>query len=217
MRDGGIQRGALNIADAHGCHTVILYGSRARGDATEGSDVDLVCIREDGPALRDARLVDGLYFDAFIYPEGALAPPEPSMLRVLPGVVLRERDGFAQDLLTRLKEIRDRGPAPLAEDERTARVLWAHKMIERIRGKAGPDADYRRMSLLTTSLEDYFALRGAWFRGSKAAFAWLLDHDPAAHAIFERAMRPGAGDAAIADLVLAVYGRPALGSAGRPE
>ena len=32
----------------HGCHTVILYGSMARGDATECSDVDVLGIRETG-------------------------------------------------------------------------------------------------------------------------------------------------------------------------
>ena len=53
MDQAAIDATALAIADAHGCHTVLFYGSRARGDADEGSDVDLLCIWDDGLAIRD--------------------------------------------------------------------------------------------------------------------------------------------------------------------
>jgi uncharacterized protein len=203
-----IERLALSVMDAHGCHTVLLYGSHARGDATPGSDVDLLCLREDGPALRDARLVDGIYLDAFISPEKTLATPEPSLLRVLGGVVLRERDGSGTALLARLQELHDRGPAPLPDDERRALVIWSRKMLDRFRGRQDIEASHRRMSLVVQALEDYFLLRNAWFRGSKEGFAWLREHDAAAYSLFDRAARPGAGDEAIADLVDVVYGHP---------
>lgn len=206
MEHREIERIALALMDAHGCHTTILYGSHARGDATLHSDIDLICIREDGPSVRDARVVDGIYIDAFVYPEAALKTLEPSLLRVLGGIVIRERDGFGSALLTRLQEVHDRGPTPLPDDQRRALVIWSQKMLDRFRGQRGLDADYRRMSLLIQALEDYFTLRGAWFRGSKAAFAWLLQHDSAAYVLFERAAQPGASDGAFSDLVQAVYG-----------
>src|SRR5213595_1617254 len=93
MTQDEIEAAASQIAGAHGCHTVILYGSRARGDGDESSDVDLLCIRDRGPAIRDARVVEGLYFDAFIYPQEALAAVDPPLLRILGGRTLRERDG----------------------------------------------------------------------------------------------------------------------------
>lgn len=99
MLDVQIERLAVTTMEAHGCHTVILYGSRARGDATLQSDVDLLCVREAGPAVRDARIVDGLYLDAFIYPEATLRKLEPSLLRVLGGIVVCERGGFGSALL----------------------------------------------------------------------------------------------------------------------
>lgn len=200
-----IERIALSIMEAHGCHTMILYGSRARGDATSHSDVDILYVRENGPAVRDSRLVEGVHFDAFVYPEAALATPEPALLRVLGGIVVRERDGFGSALLARLRELHDRGPAPLPDDERRALVLWSQKMLDRFRGQSGAEANYRRMSLLVQALEDYFSLRNAWFRGSKEAFAWLLQHDETAYTLFERASHPGASDGAFADLVQAVY------------
>ena len=59
MEHREIERITSTMMDAHGCHTSILYGSRARGDATSQSDIDLLCVREDGPAIRDVYIVDG--------------------------------------------------------------------------------------------------------------------------------------------------------------
>jgi len=205
---------ALAIADAHGCHTVVLYGSRARGDADDGSDVDLLCIRDDGPAVRDSRYVDGVYFDAFVSPRDAVATPDAALLRILGGQVMRERDGEGTALLDRVRALFERGPDPLPADEQTARVVWARKMLDRVRGKDGVDAEFRRLSLIVQALEDYFALRGLWFRGPKVAFPWLLTHDDAAHQAFETAMRPAADHDALLALVDAVYGPPPAAEQG---
>src|SRR5262249_41177910 len=150
-----IERIALGLMAAHGCHTTILYGSHARGDATPHSDVDILCVREDGPSLRDTRVVEGVYLDAFIYPEAALMSPDPSPLRALGGVVIRERDGFGAALLAGLRDLHDRGPAPVPDDERRAVLIWSRKMLDRFRGQRGIEADYRRMQLVLQSLEDY--------------------------------------------------------------
>ncbi len=201
-----IERVILDVMAAHGCHTAILYGSWARGQAGPQSDVDILYVREAGPAFRDARVLDGIYLDAFIYPEADLATPEPALLRVLGGRVIREANAFGTRLLATLQDLHDRGPTPMANDMRQVAVLWSHKMLDRFRGKSDLEAQYRRMQLLMQSLEDYFALRGAWFRGPKEAFAWLLQHDAATHRRFELAAQPNASDAAFAELVHAVYG-----------
>jgi predicted nucleotidyltransferase len=57
------------LREEHGCHTVILYGSRARGDAGPESDYDLLGVRERGESVRDTRVVDGAFLDAFVHPE----------------------------------------------------------------------------------------------------------------------------------------------------
>jgi hypothetical protein len=200
-----IERFALELMAAHGCHTALLYGSRARGYATPESDVDLLFVREDGPSFRDAHVANGLYIDAFVYPESALATPEPSLLRVLGGIVIQERDGFGTALLGKLRALDQRGPAAMPDDERRAVVLWSRKMLDRFRGQRGVEADYRRMQLLLQALEDYFALRNAWFRGSKQAFAWLREHDGPMYDRFERAARADASDADFEEIVRMVY------------
>src|SRR4029079_6271169 len=198
---------ALAIADAYGCHTVVLYGSRARGDVDEGSDVDVLCIRDDGPSFRDSRVIDRVYFDVFVYPRDAVATVDVALLRILGGLVLRERDGEGTALLSRVRDRFHRGPDPLPADDQTARIVWAHKMLTRIQSSDSVEADYRRMELAVQALEDYFLLRTLWYRGPKVAFPWLLTHDDAAHQAFEAAMQPGAGPDALAALVSAVYGQ----------
>lgn len=206
MNINDIERVALDVMAAHGCHTAILYGSWARGQATPQSDVDILYVREHGPAFRDARVVDGIYLDAFIYPEADLASPEPALLRVLGGRVIREANGFGIGLLARLQDLHARGPAPMPDDLRQVTLLWSHKMLDRFWGQSGLEPQYRRMQLLLQSLEDYFALRGTWFPGPKEAFAWLGEHDIATYQRFDRVAQPDASDAAFAELVHAVYG-----------
>ena len=206
MDRADIERLASQVLEAHACHTAILYGSHARGQATANSDVDLLCVRDQGPAVRDARLVDGVYLDAFVYPESAFDTLEPSLLRIAGGVVLRERDGFGAALLGRVQALHERGPEPLRDDERQVLSVWSEKMLVRCRTLRGAEADYRRMTLLVRSLEDYFALRNRWFRGEKEAFTWLREHDPQTHSLFERALKPNATEDALQDLIHAVYG-----------
>lgn len=43
------------LISLHHCHTIILYGSRARGDFTVTSDYDVAGIREKGDKQRIAR------------------------------------------------------------------------------------------------------------------------------------------------------------------
>ncbi len=201
-----VLRIARACGDRHGCHTVILYGSWARGDATAASDIDLLCVRDQAPSLRDARVVEGAYLDAFVYPADALAVLDPDMLRLLGGVVVRERDGYGRHLLRRVEELHARGPDPIPDDVRTMRVVWAHKTLERIGRDDGPEAHYRRMHLCVQALDDWFTNRGRWFPGSKEGLAWLAQHDPAAHAAFVAAFRPTATQAELAAMVRAVYG-----------
>jgi len=50
-------------------HTIILYGSRARDEATNTNDYDIVALCEQSEFIRDCKIFKGLYLDAFIYPE----------------------------------------------------------------------------------------------------------------------------------------------------
>jgi predicted nucleotidyltransferase len=188
-----------DLRGPRGCHTAILYGSRARGDHGPASDYDIVGIKESGEASREAREWRGVFLDLFIYPQPRLAEPDPFLIRMIDGVVLFERDGVGTSFLAHLRAWYDRGPVPLPADEAAARRAWPLKMLERI-DASGIEADYRRVWLQTALLEDYFVLRGKWFLGPKRAFAWLREHDAVSYEWFRRALQQGAALATLHEL-----------------
>ncbi len=184
----------------HGCHTVILYGSRARGEATATSDYDLLGARDAGPSIRDARIVDGFYLDAFIHPRSKLENPDATFLHLRGGIVLFESDHVGTRFLAALDTIFEKGPVPLPADEVNALRVWARKSLERIRA-GGILGNLRRAELLSRLLEDYFTTRTLWYRGPKASLRWLAEHQPKVYAAFDSALEPGASVEALEHLV----------------
>lgn len=187
----------------HGVHTLILYGSHARGDATAESDVDVAGFADIAETLRDARPWEGTFLDAFVYP--TTGTPDLELLKLLGGIVLVDDRGLARPLLDRLEAIERAGPPALPEHESQMRRVWAHKMVARIR-RGDLEAHYRRHWLLYQLLEDHFALRRTWYRGPKLALAALARDAPETHAIFTAALAPDAPLAAIEALVDHVAG-----------
>lgn len=192
------------LVSAHGVHTIILYGSRARGDATEESDIDVATFSPVATTLRDARVWNGIYLDAFVYPEAiATAILDEELLKLQTARVLLDERGLAVPLLERIAERVRGGPTPITDDDRQMRIAWAHKTVERIR-RGDLEAHYRSHQLLFQLLEDYYALRGRWYRGPKESFAAMRADDPTTFALFERALAPAASLDAIAALVSTV-------------
>ena len=177
----------------HGCHAVILYGSRARGDFHPASDWDVASIRETGAItpLRVARAFHGAWLDAFVYAEDAFAVIDPELLRFLPARILVDQRGVARTLLERIDALDKKGPAPLPASESEMVRVWYAKMLVRI-ASGDLESKYRRIELLYQALDNYFTLRGLWYRGPKAGLPWLAKHDPETHATFARALDPHA-------------------------
>lgn len=179
---------AVNDLLAQGCHTVLLYGSRARGDAWAGSDYDLMGVRRAGAASRFAKTCDGLYIDAFIFPEKDLRPVGEKHVYMNGAKVLIEKNGFGAKFLKGVSAAARKAVTPLSRDEIQARKVWAHKMVER--AKVGDiEGNYRRTWLLEALLPDYFHLRRKRYWGSKLSFQWLKKNDRASYILFEKAYR----------------------------
>jgi len=177
----------------HGCHAVILYGSRARGDFQPTSDWDVAGIRETGATapLRVARAFHGAWLDAFVYAEAAFTVIDPELLRFLPARILVDGRGFAKTLLERVDALDQKGPPLLPEGEDEMVRVWYAKMLVRI-ARGDLESKYRRVELLFQALEEYFKLRGLWYRGPKAGLPWLARHDLETHAAFASALEPNA-------------------------
>lgn len=202
-----LEAAVAELCDRHGCHTVILYGSHARGDANAGSDVDVLGLRDEGPAFRDARPWHGSYLDAFIHPATDFAAPDESHLKLLGGRVLVEKGRVGSQLLAGVRAVYDAGPKVLDDNEKAVLRSWLDKTMRRI-ARGDLEGHYRRVMLLYQALEDYFALRDQWYLGPKAAFAWLRTHDPEAYRRFEQALAPGASLETIRSMVEWVTSAP---------
>lgn len=201
--------GALidDLRRRHAGHTILLYGSHARGDATPDSDVDVASYTDATPApRRDARRWRDTYVDGFVYPTATLtAPADVDALRLRGARILVDERGLARPYLAALEALHARGPAPLSADDAQMRRAWAHKTLARIaRGDA--EAHYRHHQLVFELFPDLYALRGVWFPGPKPALAELARTEPALHAIVTAAFAPGASLAALTAYVHAIAG-----------
>jgi hypothetical protein len=107
----------------YGCHTILLYGSRARGEARADSDFDVAGFRDAGDAVREARDIDGFYLDAWVYPTARAERPT-DLLHLRGARVLRERDGLGTRLLARLETLAKEPPPPLPAWDRDACVRF---------------------------------------------------------------------------------------------
>jgi predicted nucleotidyltransferase len=194
LSDPILQRLLDILARDHGCHTIILYGSRSRGEATAESDYDLLGIRADGEDTRDARLVDGVFLDAFIKSVKSIEQGVHSLLHVRSGIALRDPLGLGARLLSDVAKILELPPPEVPQSEIEARRTWCTKMLGRISRASADDveAHYRRHWLLVELLELYFVLRRKHYLGSKESFRWLEQNDEDACRAFSAALFPGA-------------------------
>jgi hypothetical protein len=191
----------------HGVHTIILYGSHARGEATAESDLDVAAFADTDAMKRDARIWNGVYLDAFVYPTATLTKtPELEMLKLCGGRVLLDELNLTAGLFEALTALEAAGPPAPPEGHAQMLRVWARKMLSRIQ-RGDVEAHYRYHWLLYQLLEDYFTLRGEWYRGPKLALAELQNREPATYAAFARALAPDAPLEAIEVLVDVVGGR----------
>lgn len=176
------------LKNTYHCHTIILYGSRARGDHTPTSDYDVAGIRKMGQKKRIARFDENhnAYHDIFIYPESAFKRPKEEHLIMADGIVILEQDHFGQNLLEKLNKLFKK-PENISKDELDLRKIWYQKMLARASVR-DVEGKYRHIWIIFVILEDYFAFRGMRYQGPKKAFQYLRKSDPETLLLFEEAL-----------------------------
>lgn len=172
------------LKNKYHCHTVILYGSRARGDYTLTSDYDVAGISESEKKQRIARFDDlyHVYHDIFIYSEKDFSPLQEEHLTMVDGKVIIEANNFGKNLLNQLKHFLKKAPL-ISKNEIQTRKVWYKKMASRA-AVGDLEGKYRHIWAIFAILEDYFTFRGMHYLGPKKAFHYLEQHDPQILALF---------------------------------
>jgi predicted nucleotidyltransferase len=173
------------VIEKYDPHTIILYGSRARGDFTDASDIDIACFCENGPEIKIAKLFHGTYLDLWVYPTISMNDITKEALRFSCGVLKLDRCGYGDAYLQRVNDLELQGPGKLAPADREHANEWLSKMLSRVQSE-GIESNYRRVWLQFELLEMYFNFRGLWFSGSKVSFQYLKENDPLGYELFER-------------------------------
>jgi uncharacterized protein len=198
--DKTLQEIKIQMIQKHNCHTVILYGSRARGEFNATSDYDIIAIREKGDIEKDCRVFGGSYLDAFIYSEDYIKNPDISLIRIKDGIVLTQKGSIGDKLLNKIIEIFRQGPEKTPLWEKQEIVVWLPKMLTRSK-REDIEGNYRRHWLLYELLHSYFRLWDLWYLGPKESFSWLKKNDPEIYKGFDLALKSNSDYPAIEDLI----------------
>lgn len=183
--DNLILRVVADLQAKYKPQTIVLYGSRARGDNTPTSDIDVACFTEATELIKDARDFEGLYLDAWVYSSAAMTAENDELLRLADGYCLYDSEGKGADFLQQLQQRIARGPNRLSAAEIEHTKQWVQKMFERAKG-SDVESLYRRYWLAIDLLQIYFDLRGQWYFGPKKSLNWLQKNDSVAYRLFSQ-------------------------------
>jgi len=197
----------------HGVHTVLLYGSHARGDATPHSDVDVIAVRATGPDARDLGTWNGLALDVHLVRDEGIATLVAKRASALRDArVLRQRARLGEEILAGVRARLSGPPDAQPPGELAALWAWGDKMRGRVASTDPVLAALHRATLIVESLPAWAEVRRRWYFGGKAALRALPTEDPVMYAAWVEASRPGAEVAAFLRLLDAVFderfGRP---------
>jgi len=201
------------LEERYGCHTVILYGSRAMGTQRPDSDWDVVGIcSHQGPTWYHGA-VDGVGdVNAYIHSEreadyrlsahSALYQPLHHFFRLRFGKVLVQEKGLGDAIVGRAKTMHQQAPGTpsAALVARQRYVLFTYGMgILRNSALHEAERQLERAELLTLSFGIYFQQRGMWRMTTKnpSGLAYIEKTDPIGYALLEEAYKPTATPEAI--------------------
>jgi uncharacterized protein len=192
---GFVQDVCQYLQENHGCHTVVLYGSYARGDHSAESDLDMLGV--SSTAISEYRVsheweLPKIDLDVFVHPESQVPSLKCEDLSKLRGCVpLIDPFGIAAQLKSMVEAWALTPPAALPNWERQQSVSWCKRMLRRA-SKNDVEGNYRRHWLAMELLPMWFELSGNRFYGPKESLSWLRQHEPQVFDVFEKAMNPSA-------------------------
>lgn len=191
FRDPILKSILTELVEKHGCHTVILYGSRARGLVTATSDYDVFGVRTRGRKIRIAKKQKGFFWDVFVYSEKDLKKLSHEPFIWKNDQVLFQKGQYGTALVRRIDRLVKKPFQARPQFEIKVLKVWAQKQIERCR-VGDIQGFFRRAEFLTALVEHYFFIRQKRFLGPKEGLVWIENHDPKVFKLIQRALKhPG--------------------------
>jgi predicted nucleotidyltransferase len=176
------------LKDEYNCHTIVLYGSRARGLTTSTSDYDVIGVCRRGRKTRIARKQDGYYWDVFVYSEKDLKKLSDQQLSWKNARLLYEEGQYGSALLRRIQKLLKKPFKPQPSYEIAVTKTWARKELDRCRVN-DIQGLYRRAEFQNALIEHYFFIRQKRFWGPKEGFAWIEENDVQTYKLIRRALK----------------------------
>lgn len=179
------------LEEKFGCHTLILYGSRAIGTHQPESDWDVLGLYRGSKLISFHQAVPGVgEVNAYIYPESwaqynarmpsPLYHPAEDFVRLKQGKVLTQELNWGDYILQQAKKIYEQGPPALTEEEREQMRyhVGSHLLdvvLNEARDPAWRNLAYHR--IMTLCFRFYFQYRQLWVPSGRDGFAYIRTHD----------------------------------------
>ncbi len=170
------------------CHTIVLYGSRARGQTTSTSDYDVIGVCKRGEKTRIAKKQKGQYWDVFVYPEKDLRKLGDQHMSWKHARILYEKGPYAKLLLKRIQNLLKKPFKRHPKYEIETIRVWAQKELDRCRVN-DIQGLFRRAEFHAALVDHYFLIRQKRFWGPKEGFKWIEQNDPISFRLIRRALR----------------------------
>jgi predicted nucleotidyltransferase len=203
-RDQVLESIIRELKSEYRCHTIVLYGSRARGLATATSDYDVFGVRRSGQKTRIAKRQNGYYWDVFVYSEKDLRRLSDQHLSWRGARILYGHSPYGRRLLSRIRRLIERPHKPEPQYQIDILKVWAQKELDRCRVN-DIQGLYRRAEFHAALIDHYFVVRKQRFWGPKAAFEWLEENDPKTFRLVQNSLKDPSNLARLRSAASRVY------------
>lgn len=205
LKDPLIPELVQHIRTKYGAHTLILYGSRARGTKSPKKEYEIMALQRGGEIKRDQVFLKNASLAIAIFPDnyGDIASCNFPLLWQ-DAIVLEQPHREGEHFVKALKKAYDDDQKALTQTKkhfiRTLTVNLGRGQKNEIR-----DHFYRR-KFLTFALARYGYIVNIDYMDPGQILAWLQKNDPLTYTAFNKALKPQASNEDLYDLLVRIAG-----------
>jgi|GEM_PF-601105 len=182
-----------HIREKYAASAVILHGSRARGEASEKSDYDIIGVLKSGEPQEYLEDFKGARLDIALYPQKIDkedAEDLPIAFFWEEAAILHQRHHEGEQFIKDIKKaffIKKNDCFQTRKDRVRSLIINLDRSQENeIR------EHFYRHRFLTLSLVEYFPIRNLVYKGPRKSLGWLKKNDPLTYKAVSKAMAPQA-------------------------